>query len=172
MLLALQLTSSLFRAYDTPHEHLIHQTVSHIRFPMLHCDIIQPSLHIDSSLLPNVLELQIKTYTTKTLIYEEMVADFLFVRPLFVFEGGGGVWIHVCVFAWWCLTPLSKIFQLYRGGQFYQLRKQEDPKKTISNYYWVHFTTNTEFICFKRSGNQFLSQLNCEFEPRSWQGVL
>jgi hypothetical protein len=46
---------------------------------MLHCDIIQLSLHIDSSLLPNVLGLQIKTYTTNKLIYEEMVADFLFV---------------------------------------------------------------------------------------------
>jgi hypothetical protein len=36
----------------------------------------------------------------------------------------------VCLFVWLCLMPLSTIFQLYRGSQFYRWRKPENPEKT------------------------------------------
>jgi hypothetical protein len=39
------------------------------------------------------------------------------------------------------LMPLSTIFQLYRGSQFYWWRKMEDPEKTVTDKLY-HFAMN------------------------------
>jgi hypothetical protein len=51
---------------------------------------------------------------------------------------------YVCWFVWWCLMPLSTIFQLYRSGQFYWWRKPPTSRKSQTNlsHNVVHLAMN------------------------------
>jgi hypothetical protein len=61
--------------------------------------------------------------------------------------------VLVCL---WCLTPLSAIFRLYHGSQFYWWRKPVYPEKEINTYVYMLLCVrpNNTKMCVHRNNNE------------------
>jgi hypothetical protein len=102
--------------------------------------------------------------------------------------------LFVCLLVWWCSTPFSTIFQLFRASQFYWYRKPENPEKTTNlsqithKLYHYIYAWGIQAYLSKRTGGRrghdrmivgfttayAISAYHhwcCEFESRSGRGV-
>jgi hypothetical protein len=66
-----------------------------------------------------------------------VMVSFPFGQCVVIFPSIYGFWLSIWGLGLLCLTPLSLIFQLYRGGKFHWCRKPEYPVKPTVNFYHI-----------------------------------
>ena len=86
-------------------------------FCVVHVDVIFIKIYY---ILSNASERSLNCRFVYVLVISKRNLSWLYYHKKLIGSGLG----------LWCLTPLSTIFQLYRGCQFYWWRKPEDPEKT------------------------------------------